>query len=174
MKTLLLISLVTAILLIAAKMLGSKKHKTEWPYYAKKPLSKPEQALYFRLIEALPDNMVLAQVQLSRIMGVKKGHKFHEWNNRINRMSADFVICQKDASINAVIELDDSSHNQEKRKEADAKKDRALTAAGIRIIRWNVKDMPSKEEIKATFKTTEHQKTSVMNAANLKVEISEP
>ena len=43
-----------------------------WPYYAKKPLSQPEQVLYFRLVEALPDHIVLAQVQLSRLLGVKK------------------------------------------------------------------------------------------------------
>lgn len=152
MKTIILISGILAILIIAIKLMAKKKQETEWPYYEKKPLSKPEQVLYFRLIEALPNNVILAQVQLSRIMGVKKGYKFNEWNNRINRMSADFVVCQKDFSIRAVVELDDSSHNQEKRKEADQKKDGALNSAGIKIIRWNVKAMPSKEEIENAFK----------------------
>jgi len=45
----------------------------------------------------------LAQVQVSRVLGVKSGHKFHEWNNRINRLSYDFVVCAKDASVLAAI-----------------------------------------------------------------------
>src|SRR4051812_4861762 len=85
----------------------------EWPYYSKRPLSPPEQVLYFRLVKALPEHIVLAQVQLSRFLGVKKGHSAQAWLNRINRMSADFVVCQKDATVVAVIELDDVSHGNE-------------------------------------------------------------
>ena len=35
-----------------------------WPFQVKRPLTSPEQVLYWRLVKALPDNMVLAQVQL--------------------------------------------------------------------------------------------------------------
>lgn len=118
-----------------------------WPFYAKKPLSQPEQILYHRLVNALPDNIILAQVQLSRVLGVKKGFNFREWNNRINRMSLDFLICHKDSSIIAVIELDDKTHDHESRRESDAKKDKALKSANIRIIRWNVKTIPDSAEI---------------------------
>jgi hypothetical protein len=34
--------------------------------------------LYFRLLHALPEHIVLAQVQLSRILGVKEGRKLSE------------------------------------------------------------------------------------------------
>ena len=33
-----------------------------WPFYAKKPLTQPEQVLYHRLVSALPQHIVLAQV----------------------------------------------------------------------------------------------------------------
>ncbi len=122
-----------------------------WPFYAKKPLSQPEQIIYHRLVSALPNHIVLAQVQLSRVLGVKKGFNFGKWNNRINRMSLDFLICQKDSSIIAAIELDDKTHNYESRKEADAKKDKALKSANIRIIRWNVKTMPNSAEIQKSI-----------------------
>jgi len=59
---------------------------------------------------------------MSRVLGVKKGFRFHEWNNRINRMSYDFVICDKAATVIAAIELDDKSHEREDRRESDAKK----------------------------------------------------
>lgn len=80
-----------------------------WPFYAKKPLSQPEQVLYHRLVAAMPECIVLAQVQLSRVLGVKKGFNFREWNNRIDRMSLDFVVCLKDSTIVAVVELDDKT-----------------------------------------------------------------
>lgn len=124
-----------------------------WPFYAKRPLSQPEQILYFRLIEALPDHIILAQVQLSRFLGVKKGHNYQSWSNRINRMSADFVICKKDASVVAVIELDDSTHQKLDRQIADSKKDKALTAAAIKVVRWQAKAIPDLSEIKAAFFT---------------------
>jgi len=111
-------------------------------------MSQPEQALYHRLVRALPDHIVLAQVQVSRVLGVKKGFRFHEWNNRINRLSYDFVICTKESAVVAAIELDDKSHEAESRVRTDAKKDKATQDAGIRMIRWSVSAMPSEAVIR--------------------------
>jgi very-short-patch-repair endonuclease len=113
-----------------------------WPFYVKRLLTQPEQVLYHRLVKSLPNHVVLAQVQMSRVLGVKKGFHFHEWNNRINRMSYDFVICDKAATVIAAIELDDKSHENDRRKDTDAKKNRATTDAGLRLVRWHVKSLP--------------------------------
>lgn len=125
--------------------------REEWPFYAKRPLSQPEQVLYHRLVQALPGRIVLAQVQVSRVLGVKKGFDFYEWNNRIDRLSYDFVVCAMDSSVLAVIELDDKSHESESRRRTDAKKNRATSAAGIRLIRWNVKAIPDQDFIREAF-----------------------
>jgi len=122
-----------------------------WPFYAKKPLSQAEQVLYFRLIQALPEHIILAQVQLSRLLGVKKGNNYQAWFNRINRMSVDFVVCNKDSSIVAVIELDDATHQREDRQAADAKKDKVLASAGVRLVRWQAKSIPDIAAIQITF-----------------------
>ncbi len=122
-----------------------------WPFYAKKPLTQPEQILYHRLVAALPECMVLAQVQLSRVLGVKKGFAFNEWNNRINRMSLDFCVCLKDSTIVAAVELDDKTHDKAARIEADAKKEKALSAAGIALVRWNVSALPDEATIRRAF-----------------------
>lgn len=145
------IVVVVALFVVARSKARRGLGDAPWPFYAKKPLSNPEQVLYFRLCKALPDHIVLAQVSLSRMLGVNKGNNFGEWFNRINRMSADFVLCSKDSTIVAVIELDDASHKRATREAADAKKDKALESAGIRIIRWQVSSMPDEAEIKATF-----------------------
>lgn len=134
---------VVAVLVLAVKAkAGANLGNGPWPFYAKKPLSVPEPVLYFRPVKAFPEHIVLAQVGLSRILGVKKGSNFQAWNNRINRMTADFVLCAKDSRIVAVVELDDASHRREARREADAKKNKALANAGIRVLRWEAKSLP--------------------------------
>jgi len=147
---LVVVVIVAAVVIVAMKkQLVAAAGDTEWPFYAKRPLSVPEQILYFRLTEALPEHIVLAQVGLSRLLGVKKGNNFQSWNNRINRMSADFVVCAKDSTIVAVVELDDSSHGGADRKIADAKKDKALASAGIKLVRWQAKALPNGATIRA-------------------------
>lgn len=136
-----IIALIITSTLIKA-IIKSSNNKKIWPFYAKKLLSQPEQILYFRLIEALPNHIILAQVQLSQLLGIKKGNNHQSWLNRISRMSVDFVVCNKDSSIVAAIELDDATHLKKHRKAADAKKDKALNSADVRIIRWHVKSMP--------------------------------
>ena len=152
------LTLLLAVVLIGVFVLAARKKRDAfdgaqgpWPFYAKRPLTTPEQVLYFRLVESLPQHIVLAQVQVSRVLGVKKGFKFNEWNNRVNRLSYDFVICSKDATVIAAVELDDSSHERADRKSTDAKKERATTAAGIRLVRWHVKQLPDAAAIRAAF-----------------------
>jgi Protein of unknown function (DUF2726) len=86
-----------------------------------------------------------------RVLGEKKGFSFHEWNNRINRMSYDFVVCSRDASVIAAIELDDQSHESESRAATDQKKNRATASAGVRLIRWHVKALPDLATIQNAF-----------------------
>ena len=143
-------AVIAVLAILKAKSKGGGADEV-WPFYAKKPLSQPEQVLYFRLVQALPEHIVLAQVQLSRLLGVKKGNNYQAWFNRINRMSADFVVCNKDSSIVAVIELDDATHQKADRHAADAKKDKALTSADIRIVRWEAKAIPDMATIVSTF-----------------------
>ena len=122
-----------------------------WPFSLRRPLSEPEQVLYYRLCHALPDHLVLAQVGLSRFLTVKKGHDPRSWHNRINRMCVDFLVCNKDASVIAAIELDDASHQRPDRVSADEKKERALDAAGVRLLRWSVDAMPDEAAIHAAL-----------------------
>ena len=148
-----LLLLTSIVALLVAKRLGLLKvgGNSQWPFYVKKPLTQPEQILYHRLVRALPEHIVLAQVQVSRILGVKKGSNFHEWNNRINRLSYDFVICGKDSTVIAAIELDDKSHESKSRSDTDDKKNRATADAGLKLIRWNVREIPNEETIRSAF-----------------------
>jgi very-short-patch-repair endonuclease len=151
-----LVAVVVAVILVALWLHRSAHDREKWPFYAKRPLSVPEQILYHRLVKSLPECIVLAQVQVSRLIGVKKGYNFHEWNNRINRLSVDFVVCKKDSTIIAAIELDDSSHQRRDRRETDQKKDRAFKAAGVPLMRWSVKALPDESAIRAALAAQAH------------------
>jgi hypothetical protein len=63
----------------------------------------------------------------------------------------DYVICLKDSTVVAAIELDDASHEKIERQEADYRNEKAVTSAGISLIRWNVKNLPSEAEIRTAF-----------------------
>jgi very-short-patch-repair endonuclease len=148
-------SLITALVLLAVVVAAGvviaaamrRQPDRPWPLYERKPMSVPEQVLYFRLRESLPDHIVLAQVQLSRFLGVKKGHPRRRWLNRIDRKSVDFLILKKDASVVAAIELDDSSHDRPERRVADENKDKALESSGVRLLRFRTGAMPAGDQI---------------------------
>ncbi|HLA32310.1 MAG TPA: DUF2726 domain-containing protein [Pseudomonas sp.] len=124
----------------------------EWPFQKRKLITETEQILFERLREALPDYHIFTQVQLSQLVIIKKWHSFKLWLAHISRMSVDFVIADKEPNTIAAIEFDDKSHYMdEDRHQADAKKDKILTAAGIRVIRWRCEIIPSANQIQLAF-----------------------
>jgi very-short-patch-repair endonuclease len=120
-----------------------------FPFEGCRPMSERELVLYWRLRKVMPDQMVLAQVALSRILRVQRGHDARRWLNRIDRMTVDFLVCLPDGTIAAAIELDDASHDVERRRLADAKKSQALASAGIKLLRY--REPPNEIEIRRVF-----------------------
>jgi very-short-patch-repair endonuclease len=146
--------LVLLVLCVLAILL--KKRRTvprrPWPLdVCRTVLTEPEQILYRRLMHALPNNLIFAQVQLSRFLVVKRGVPRQTWFNRISQLSADFLILNPDTSVVAAIELDDGSHLRVSRRAADARKTQALQSAGVTLIRWHVGALPDEAAIRAAF-----------------------
>jgi len=110
-------------------------------------LSEREQGCYWRLVEHLsPDFIVLAQVGFSQILSTKGGTS--EQNKALfgtmRQKVADFVVCRKDLSVVAVIELDDSSHRG--KEEQDKKRDAAVRQAGL--LAFRLPNTPGNEPVK--------------------------
>jgi hypothetical protein len=121
------------------------------PVSAKPLLSRPEQQLYGRLVRAFPGHVILAQVALSQLLVVARadvGGGAQAVVNRFNQLVADFVVCAPDFTAVAVIELDDRSHSRAVQRNRDQRKDRFLQAAGIKVIRVAVADIPSEAALK--------------------------
>ena len=140
------VAVIVGIIAIATVLL-QKKSASSSKFYARRPLTEPEQALFWKLRNALPDHAILPQVAFSRFVytkGATKKENFRYMATAKQKV-ADFLICDKTFFIIAVIELDDSSHNTTK----DAARDAILKEAGLRVLRWKVNTIPTENEIRS-------------------------
>jgi len=126
---------------------ASQQDKDPLPYKMKNLMSPTELKLFSRLVAAYPQHFIMSQVQLSQIIVPKGSDNYMGWLNKISRMSLDFVICDSESKPLCVIELDDASHLAKSSKDRDAKKDRSLAAASIRIVRIKVSEIPTVSEL---------------------------
>lgn len=143
----LLLSIVVAVLVVTVVFALVKKAQ-KWPYYVVPVMSNIEKKFYYQLVKAFPHYHILAQVQLSRVIHPPKNRHEYKWLNKIWRMSLDYVILDSHLDTLVVIELDDRSHLTQKRKEADERKNKALKAAGLRLIRIKTNSIPTLDELK--------------------------
>lgn len=127
------------------------------PYEQCKPLTATEAVFYYRLVKALPECIILPQVQLSRFIKIKnapwykRAGQSYALQNRIAQQSVDYLVCLKDFTIVAAVELDDKSHRNPKVKQLDQKKNESLSAAGVELIRWHAENLPTTENIYKKF-----------------------
>lgn len=116
-----------------------------WPFEPM-PIMTPTEVIFFdRLQQAVPELLIFSQVQLSRIIMANDDEDTDQnfWFNRICRMSVDYVLVHDDKrTVLVAIELDDWTHNTRRRQQQDEKKDKALTSAGIPILRFHGEAMP--------------------------------
>jgi very-short-patch-repair endonuclease len=136
LAVLVLVALAAALKAKSGKVKGSRTS----PIKPKPVLTANEQPMYFRLVEALPDHVVLAQVAFSALLDTK----MQATRNTFDRKVADFVICTKAFAAVAVIELDDASHRG--REQEDSAREKLLSNAGYKVLRY--KRVPNIENIR--------------------------
>lgn len=129
-KTLFLLAFAIIVAVIFVVAVPAKNRKSSFSAKAKKPLTKNEQPMYFRLIESFPDLIVLAQVSFSALMSSTTTAS----RNKFDRKTTDFVLCTKSFDVVAVIELDDASHSGRAKEDSD--RDALLTGVGYRVLRF--------------------------------------
>jgi hypothetical protein len=116
-------------------------------YKQKGLLSNPEQVMYWRLVEAYGNEKVIfSQVAFSQLIGVHGGTKNERYSKfaKARQKVADFVICNKDFSLYAIVEVDDKTHDAEK----DAARDAITKEAGIKTFRFEVKSLPDSKTLR--------------------------
>lgn len=173
MKTLIVLAIlgwVIVMFLKAAKKNGSRKNSApanDEPetndganirnarFFPKAVMTEIEQTLFHRLKTACPDQIVMGQVAMNALIGIRKSPDWKAHFNQISRKYVDFVLCNTDFSVFAVVELDDKSHEQYDRWKSDDVKNVAFKNAGIRLLRFKANDLPSVEQIKAAIATVQ-------------------
>ena len=161
MKLLISAFLLIAFILVAFRVMALFNSRSKpragllskpWPLEAKRQLlTERERALYQRLVQTLPNHIVLTQVQLLQVLDFKRGRWDRAIFNSFSQLSLDFLILNPDTSIVAAVELDDATHAREDRRQADAHKSHALQSAGVSLIRWNAKSLPDASAILAAL-----------------------
>lgn len=120
-----------------------------WPFEPMLFMTNSEVRFFALLQEAMPEHFIFAQVQLSRLIQATDPQDSAFWFNRICRMSADYVLVDRDAqTVIAVIELDDWTHDKPERKRADQKKTKAIESAGLPLIRFDGRRMPNATQLR--------------------------
>jgi uncharacterized protein (DUF58 family) len=97
-------------------------------------LTRPEQLLYGRLVRAFPGHIILSHMALSRLL------------------TAGFVVCRSDFTPLAVFEIDEAAADAAAhvaRRDRNRRKDKSLQAAGIKVIRLPVGDLPDEPALRA-------------------------
>jgi len=94
---------------------------------ARAPLTAREQAMYNRLVQTLPDLVVLPQVSFGALLTART----RAARSTFSRKIADFVVCDRSFKVVAVVELGDKGKSQR-----DADRDALLIEAGYRVLRY--------------------------------------
>jgi hypothetical protein len=135
-------------LIIGFVVLNYKKEDKEKQYEKKLFLTDNEKEFSRRLFAALPDYHVFAQVSMGAVLKpdtkIKENQKnYASIRGTFSQKIIDFVICDPNFDIVALVELDDKTHIPSK----DKKRDNMTNQAGYITIRWSAIKKPNEEEI---------------------------
>ena len=107
-------------------------------------LNEAEQVLYQRLLEAMPNMRIFAQIgvaQLAQLRGRQDAQRLHGLAGR----GVDFVVCGSDFSIVAAIEL--AWPRPGEGSQAEDSKRHALESLGIPLIIFRPNQLPDADAI---------------------------
>ena len=118
-----------------------------WPPKATRVLSTPERVAFSTLVRALPEYMVLAQVPVARFVTVPKRNSYADWLRRVGYQSVDFVVCDMNAQVVTVVELQ-APQSSERAVKRLSRITRTLKAAQIPLQVWRLEALPSIEVVR--------------------------
>jgi hypothetical protein len=124
------IAVVGGAVALVSMLWDEKKPTGELRARARPPLTELEQRVYWRLKEAFPGTIVLAQVALSSLMTTPRKDR-SRWYHKV----VDFVILDRAFNVHAIIEIDDES--EASRHTVGEPVRRLLELAGYRVFEFN-------------------------------------
>ena len=136
---------------------ASSPEKRKVAYIAKPLLSETELKFFLRLQDALPEYVIGPQVALAAIIDVaaadNQGPRRFTNRSGFAQKFADFAIIGKRTGVvEAIVELDDYSHDSASAKAKDRTRDKMLQSIGIPVYRFDCRKMPSTVELSKYFR----------------------
>jgi Protein of unknown function (DUF2726) len=118
-----------------------------WPPEAARVLTAAERKAFEIVSKALPAQMVLAQVPLSRFLRVPTRHSYSQWVSRVGCLNADLLICDPGSRVLAVVDIRPANQSARGRQR-HARMSRVLRAAQISVLTWPETSLPSIAEVR--------------------------
>ena len=111
-------------------------------------LGQPQTLAYLFLKTELPDLQIFANVTLASVVSVPgaEGPDREQQLRRLSQCQLDFVVCDRDMRIIAVVDL--GAPVSQGAAGMQRFKSDCLTAAGVRLIRINPLSLPPREEVR--------------------------
>lgn len=142
-KKIILFAVILVILeLLIAKIAKSRRNKNRDysnDYQRKLLLTKNEWKNYMSIRPFLDKERLLIcpKVRLLDLVEPRKGSNSKQYQillNKVQSKHVDFTICDEMLNVLLILELDDSSHDADARKERDRFIDSVLTGSGYRVL----------------------------------------
>ena len=124
-----------------------KSNNYKEDYEKKEYLLTPTELKFYKLLKTITDELnytLFTQIALYEIVNCKNYKNF----NKIKSKSIDFVITEKNCKIKLCIELDDKTHNTNKRVERDTFINDMFKELNIKLLRVPVQNFYNMEELK--------------------------
>ena len=158
-KYLLWIIIAVVIFAVALFLLGKHSERRKpaqeaYPYQKSETLFSPAERSFLGVLQqAVGENaVVLGKVRVADVIEPKKGMGRSAWQtafNKIARKHLDFLLCDKNRlSPICAVELNDKSHNSERRQDRDEFLKGACEAAGVPLIQIPAQSGYVIEEVK--------------------------
>jgi len=120
----------------------------DWPPEAARVMTTPERKAFEIVRRALPQQVVLSQVPLSRFLRVPTRHSYSQWVSRVGCLNADLVVCDQGSRVLAVIDVRPAQQSARARQRHE-RMSRVLRAAHINVLTWSEASLPTVSEVRA-------------------------
>ncbi len=128
-----------------------KSNNYKEDYEKKEYLLTPTELKFYKLLKTITDELnytLFTQIALYEIVNCKNFKNF----NKIKSKSIDFIITEKNCKIKLCIELDDKTHNTNKRIERDTFINDMFKELDIKLLRIPVQNFYNIEELEQKIK----------------------
>jgi very-short-patch-repair endonuclease len=153
MKSQMLVAVILAVLAVAGFLLHARERNRRiklGEYQGRDLMTDNEREFFGRLVQALPQYYVFPQVAMSALLEPASRDEARRNTDRLRiaQQRIDYVVCDWNCNVVAVVELDDRTHSRAK----DQVRDERLEQAGIQTLRFESRAKPSLREIRAALK----------------------